>query len=147
MWVLFYNWEVLGNQETYIHICINSITVILFPDFHILCYYLPLLYFEKKLYQFSCGIPFYLFVLLAIRYQPNIGRATYYNDSLFQKKKMHDWYIIKIDKEVCFTLVIYLVNIVMVPGTLQKTKWGNHAAHLDLAFDIRISGYLPNTDS
>lgn len=36
---------------------------------------------------------------------------------------MHDWYIIKIDKEVCFiSLVIYLVNIVMVPGTLQNTK-------------------------
>lgn len=61
---------------------------------------------------------------------------------------MHDWYIIKIDKEVCFiSLVIYLVNIVMVPGTLQNTKWGNYAAHLDLAFDMRISGYLPNTDS
>lgn len=115
---------IIENQETYIHICLNSITVILFPDFQILCYYLTLLYFEKKLYQFSCGIPLYLFVLLAIRYQPNIGRATYYSDSLFQRGgKMHDWYIIKIDKEVCFIpLVIYLVNIVMVPGTLQNTK-------------------------
>ena len=32
---------------------------------------------------------------------------------------------------------------------LYKTqiKWSNHAAHLGLAFDMRLSEYLPNTDS
>lgn len=86
MWLLFYNrrkyWEIKGP------IFVSELILLKhFLDFYILCYYLPFIYCEKKLYQFSCSIPFFLFILLAIRYQPGIGRATYYNDPLFQKKK------------------------------------------------------------
>jgi hypothetical protein len=48
------------------------------------------LLFERRLYQCSWALPFYLFIPLAIRYQANIGRATSHNDSLFQKKKKYE---------------------------------------------------------
>lgn len=63
---------------------------------------------------------------------------------------MHEYYIIKIKKEVCFiTFVIYLANIVMVPGALEKTnKWKIiEYTWIFLHLIMRISEYLSNTDS